>query len=285
MTNPAFPEPGIHLDVPSDVYHGDDTAVSRSQLAKLVTGMPSDLYYSLSNQSSPTKGMLTGSLTDDLFYLGVDHVSKNYLIRPEGMKLTTKAGKAWKAGYEGDPRAQVTYDQWTAARGMCAALRASPLAMEYLGSKHDPAVMHQSSHVRVNPETGVKEKCRPDTLLTSRGICVDLKTTAPKNLGRMEWTRYCENYRLELQPGMYLPIVSETTGTTFDRWIWVVVSNVETDGSHRVECYEASQAAIEKGRADILAAQTLYAACKDSGKWPTSSGQLQQIEYRPWALA
>jgi len=278
-----FPDVGVHLGVPNETYHGDDTAVSRSQLAKIVKGVPADLQEQEDISDKPA--VVKGNLTDDGIYGGAELLAANYLINP-GLDGRTNAGKKWKADHADDSRTLITQEQSDTADAMRNALRANALACEYLGINYGglgaaPDCLWQSSHVRTNPDTGVREKCRPDTLLTDRGICVDLKTTAPKNLGVMEWTRYCENWRMELQPGMYLPLVTETTGVMFDRWIWVVVGNASP---FRVECYECPQSAIEKGKADILAAQRLYAACKRAGDWPNSTGELHQIEYRPWAL-
>jgi hypothetical protein len=63
--------------------------------------------------------------------------------------------------------------------------------------------------------------------------------------------------------------------------VWVVVSR---QPPYRVEVYECGLAEAEKGRTDIQAALRLYAACKEADNWPTSSGVLQEINYRPWAL-
>jgi hypothetical protein len=276
-----FPAEGLHLGVSNETYHGDREAVSRSQLAKIVMGTPGDLKYAEDNPTEPTPVMVTGSLTDDLFYQGADYTSANYLVKPEGFDGRSKDGKRWTKDHQEDARPRVTWDQWVCAQGMVLALRSSLLACEYLGRDENdmvaPGALWQSSAVHRCPDTGVLRKARADTALPERRAIVDLKTKGGA-VDSEAWKWHCKNYRYDLQPGLYLPVYSAAMDIDFEEWYWVVVSR---DPPHRVEVHPASDAIVEAGKEDIRRATRLYAACKKSGRWPTSSGVMNEpVDYR-----
>jgi exodeoxyribonuclease VIII len=213
-----------------------------------------------------------GSAVDCLLFDGADSFALAYAVRPPGLDMRRKAGKDWAKEQENKtivPRSVVD----------CAeAVALHPLYERYLQGGES-----QLSATWQDEDSGLWCKCRPDYALDGIGTCgngsmlTDLKTSATAD--PREWTRIAHRLKYHWQVAMYLDGMTAATGVDHDRFYFVVA---EREPPHRVEIFETPASIIEQGRAEYKAALMQVKACRDADYWPTSTGEVQTMEFERW---
>lgn len=121
---------------------------------------------------------------------------------------------------------------------------------------------------------GVNARIRPDYLCDDR--IIDLKTC--QDARSDAFVRSVVNYGYEVQAAYYLDVAEAIDGKK-RKFYWVAV---EKDTPFAVSVYEASDAMIERGRAQYRRAIELYKECASLDLWPAYSQQIQQLELPAW---
>ena len=101
----------------------------------------------------------------------------------------------------------------------------------------------ESSHFATD-EHGVLRKCRPDYLIESQGILIDIKTT--KDASAYGFSKAIHEYRYHRQAAWYIDAL-RLAGKRAERFVFVVV---EKSSPYMVRVYELDHEAIERGRDD-----------------------------------
>lgn len=121
---------------------------------------------------------------------------------------------------------------------------------------------------------GINARIRPDYLCDDRIIdlktCVDARGDA--------FVRSVLNYGYDVQAAYYLDVAEAIDGKK-RKFFWCAV---EKDTPFAVSVYEASDAMIERGRAQYKRAIELYKECASLDLWPAYSQQIQQLELPNW---
>lgn len=120
----------------------------------------------------------------------------------------------------------------------------------------------------------VNARIRPDYL--TDGHIVDLKTC--QDARPDAFVRSVVNYGYEVQAAYYLDVAEAIDGKK-RKFYWCAV---EKDAPYAVTVYEASDAMIERGRAQYKRAIELYLECAALDLWPAYSQQIQQLELPGW---
>lgn len=121
---------------------------------------------------------------------------------------------------------------------------------------------------------GINARIRPDYL--TDGHIVDLKTCVDARGDA--FVRSVLNYGYDVQAAYYLDVAEAIDGKK-RKFYWVAV---EKDTPFAVSVYEASDAMIERGRAQYKRAIELYLECATYDVWPAYSQQIQQLELPGW---
>lgn len=121
---------------------------------------------------------------------------------------------------------------------------------------------------------GVNARIRPDYLCDDR--IIDLKTTTDARGDA--FVRSVLNYGYDVQAAYYLDVAEAIDGKK-RKFFWCAV---EKDTPFAVSVYEASDAMIERGRAQYKRAIELYKECASLDLWPAYSQQIQQLELPTW---
>lgn len=121
---------------------------------------------------------------------------------------------------------------------------------------------------------GINARIRPDYLCDDR--IIDLKTCADAR--NDAFVRSVLNYGYDVQAAYYLDVAEAIDGKK-RKFYWVAV---EKDTPFAVSVYEASDAMIERGRAQYKRAIELYKECASLDLWPAYSQQIQQLELPNW---
>ncbi len=169
-----------NLDI--DEYHAHQ-AVSSSKLKTIRSKGFGDFKLRYIDRVLPkidTKALLIGRAFDKKFFDGDEAFFREFSVKPEGLDLTTKAGRAWK---EENPGPRISAEEYADFCAMENEIRAHPDAALLL-SAGEPQV----SIRRHSTQYGFEIQTRPDWLAITpppgvqNKYILDLKTTVDFSL-------------------------------------------------------------------------------------------------------
>lgn len=273
---------GIHHDIPFDAYFAPGAfgprAVSGSDLVALEVECPAHAYaFWRGNpdrqQSDATPAMTFGSAAHAYLLEGPAAFNERYIVKPDGLSLATREGKAWKETVGG--REIVNYDDHMRILDMQAALMRNPAAAKLLRA----GGVAEATLVATDPDTGLRLLTRPDLFVERLGLSVNLKTTASPNLEA--WKRTCANLRYDLSDALFRR-VAQLLGIENASHAFLVVGSKPPHLN-----YVAALSAEAAHAADQQLDQILrrFAACVDTGHWPSYADGVVEIGLPNWAAA
>lgn len=116
----------------------------------------------------------------------------------------------------------------------------------------------------VEGEEPLRIKCKPDCVIPSEGIIIDLKTTQDPNPDSWKWS--AEDYGYHRQAAIYLEAMESLYGKRFQFLFGVVRSKAP----YEVGVYELSQRSIDRGWSEVTALIEDYKQRKATGDWLSS---------------
>ena len=194
---------------------------------------------------------------------------------PEGLKKTTKEGKAFVAEHAGKIILNTTdahcLDQ------MMLSLREHPVSSALVNG--ELAGKSEQSFFATEPETGLEVKCRPDFMLDDGSLIIDLKTTtdaSPKG-----FQKSLVNFRYYVQAAWYLDVVEMSTGKRPDGFLFVAV---EKQRPFSTGVYVADEEMIKIGREHAMEDLRKIAEWKAEDRYPGYSDRAEMISLPKWML-
>lgn len=223
-------------------------------------------------QRKESPAMKSGTLAHCVI-LEPETVSDRYVIAPEDLSMTTKAGKEWAAA---QTRIIISQDQMTTAESQRAAVMAVPEIAEVLTRQG----VAESSVFWVDEATGLDCMCRPDwvgTLPSGEPICLDLKTSADampagfgKSVASFGYHRQAAHYSNGLR----------ANGLDVAMFVFAVVSSAYPFVAAPYVLDVDSEAQGQEEISELLA---LYAQCSKTDKWPAMGPGYQVASLPRWA--
>ena len=268
------PAPGLYPDMPSEVYHAI-MAMSAGGL-KRMRQSPAHFYGLQLDParppSSPTPAMQNGTLVHTCTFEPAE-VERRYVIKPDGMKFSTREGMAWRDANR--DRLIVDAEQMAAARAQAASLRALPDVAALLADGRP-----ETSAFWIDEETGELCKCRPDWESPAGDgvILVDGKTTvdaSPEGFGKAIW-----NFAYHLQAAWYSDGYERATGRKVHGFVFAAV---ESAWPHTAAAYMLGDDVLEHARAEYRRLLNLYAECRRTNTWPGYPAGVTLINLPAWA--
>ena len=252
-------------------YRRED-GVNQSSLKKILDS-PAHYQAALKSKIIPTPAMEMGTALHCLSLDGSEAFDRQYVKKPDGIRLNTKEGKEWK---EGVGRKKVLNsggkdDPWGSVQGMAAEL--AKLAW------FDPSQADYIKHNEVSvywEDRGVNCKARLDRLVIGEGIVLDLKTT--DSVDPETFMKKVVNLGYDFQAAYYTRAAMAAYDKPF-RFIFVAV---ERKAPYTVDLFEVSPDMMHEGFYKVEKALDLYVKCDDSGEWPTKEPVIRQLEYPGW---
>jgi exodeoxyribonuclease VIII len=216
-----------------------------------------------------TPDMDFGDAVDTLLFEGKDALLERFAMRPEGLKLTTKEGRAWKNdhAWKDDGMCKTIVPAHEVYSTALAVLM-DPVAAPIL----DAGEFQVSAFAEVE---GLPCKVRPD--ITSPGILDDLKVTGTFDLH--SWTRIAYRLKYHWQAAMYCDVMTAASGEVYDRFRFVVA---ESKPPHHVAVREMPASVIEQGRDEYQMALAKVKYYRELNHWPTSTGEVETLEFERW---
>jgi hypothetical protein len=238
----------VNVDMPAEVYHKVD-ALSKSLMTKALRS-PAHYRAAVDGKSDePTKAMQIGTVAHTAI-LEPHKLSEIVAIKPEGMSLVTKEGKAWKA--ENDGKIILDAEEAADIEGMAQAVRRHPsFEPSHLDNKIEASVFAEDE------ETGLPLKARPDLWAEGIGLILDVKTT--DDASEEAFLRTIQKFAYHVQAAHYI----EMTGASD-----FVFITVERNAPYAVAAYRLSPEWLELGFETRRRAIRIVHECTALNSWP-----------------
>jgi len=224
----------------------------------------------------PTLTMQIGSALHCLALEGQEQFDRDFILKPDGLSMTTKEGKEWKvsAGKKTILSKTDQYASWDAVQGMTEALQRlqwfDPGQPDY--RKYNELSIYWEAD-------GLDCKARLDRLVLeeNRALVLDLKTTdsvdskdfLKKVIGGMNYLFQAAWYAEAAEAAFGLP-------ATF------VFIGIERTPPYAVKTFEISPEMILEGREQTWAARVKLADCLRTKNWEAPEVQHEVLELPPW---
>lgn len=265
---------GLVKDMPAEQYHATQ-ALSASGL-KLMKRSPAHYYGEHFDPkrpppAAPTAAMANGTLVHCAIF-EPDALASRYVVKPAGMKLSTKEGMAWR---DAQTATIVDAADMAAALAQADAVRAVPELAALLSDGYGEA-----SAFWIDPSTGELCKCRPDWTSPSGDgvILIDGKTTrdaSPDGFGRAIW-----NLDYHLAAAWYTDGFEAATGLRVHGFVFAAVENT---WPHAACAYMLGDDVLDAARRENRRLLNTYAECRRTGQWPGYTAGVSLINLPRWA--
>jgi len=245
---------------------------NQSSLKKILES-PAHFRAALQNRFLPTPAMEMGTALHCLKLDGREAFKKQYVMKPEGLSLSTKEGKAWKAqvgkrkvlgcGGKDDP--------WGSVLGMANSLD----RLKWFDDDQPDYIKNNEVSIYWDWHN-IKCKARLDRVLIDEGIVLDLKTT--DCVEPDIFAKKVVSLGYDFQAAFYARAAEIAYKKPF-KFIFVAV---ERKAPYTVDLFEVDDRMMREGLAKSDAAVKIYSACSELGKWPNKEPQLRSLSYPGW---
>jgi hypothetical protein len=208
-----------------------------------------------------TRALVIGTLCH-LAVLEPERLATAYAVRPAGLDLRTKDGKAWKEAQGDTPIIDIAEAEMLG--GMMQSVKAHPAAAALLdGAQREVSLFKEH-------RTGLKIKGRLDVL--GNGYVADVKTAEAVDAGGFAAAVFRYNYHV--QAAMYCQLAG------VERFSFITV---EKAPPYAVAVYDLSAKALQVGLQALNFALEAIADCTEAGEWPAYSCRPEVIDLPGWA--
>ncbi len=266
-------KPGIYSDISNAAYHAGE-GVSKSNL-DMLNKAPALLQWSRSApEDSSKKTALNIGTAMHTMLLEPEKFTDQFVIEPV-INRRTSAGKQQAEEFEAACKASgkmvITGEESRKLNLMRESVMAHPEARQLMEAEGEA----EASAYWIDPETGVKCRCRPDKLITKAGFIVDVKTTG--DMGKV--ARSVFDYRYHVQDAFYSDGYAHASGEATNGFLFLFISTAIECGRYPVRIFQLDQEAKMIGRYAYQANLRTYAECMESGVWPG----VEELSLPAWA--
>ena len=257
----------------ADLSYRKEPGVNQSSLKKILKS-PAHYQAALKEKFLPSPAMEIGTAAHCLILDGPTAFENSYVLQPDDVKLTTKAGKEWKAA---QGRKKVLKDDgkdkmWSSIHGMA----------EQLATLEHYSITDDAEYIKRNEVSiywdwfGVRCKARLDSVLVEQGIVLDLKTT--QSVEPEQFGKKVVGLGYDFQAAYYTKAAELAYGKPF-RFIFAAVERV---APFDVQLFEVTPDMMAEGMAMCEDALQLYKQSTESGIWDRPQIMQHKLEYPRW---
>ena len=261
-------EPGIR-SMDAEQYRAAD-GVSNSDLkwiAPPYTPAHFNAYKAGEMERNETEAMTIGTITHRAI-LEPDTMDNAFAIRPEGLRFTTKEGKAWK---DAQTLPILGQDQADKIAKLVRSVWADPDAKRIImASKREQCLFAD--------DAGLLRKARLDCLPESGNIIADLKTCDLSDMNSVETS--IVKYGYHRQAAYYLDMC-KLLGIEKKQFVFIFV---EKTPPHCVSLWTLDEEALSIGRQEVERDLAVLRDCQASNVWPGRETGINCIGLPAWAL-
>lgn len=195
-------------------------------------------------------------------------VANAWVVKPEGMKFTTKEGKEWQAA---QTQAIITAAEADTITGMRDSVWSHPAVKRVLANAKTEVSLFASG------EDGVLRKARIDALPEGGNVIVDIKSCQSADADMM--AKSVVSYRYDVQAAYYLDLC-KLLGMDKTEFLFVCV---EKQPPYAVAVYALDQDAIAWGRKQYQRDLAAVKHCMAEDHWPSFTQDITTLSLPSWA--
>ncbi len=253
-------------------YHRRWWWLSKSLIDLLLT-TPRHLWYKYLCEGVPKqKETRSQSLGTDVHTLILEmHLFEaNYMCGPEGKNRTHAPFK--KLAADNPDKRVLPYAEYKLLEAIYNSIKQQPIGKYFLDLQGESEV----SCYWKDPDLGQLLKCRPDKIIKSQKIVVDIKTTAV--LGKHKFIRHAADLNYHRSAALTKLGLNVLTGHDYE-YIFLVI---EMKPPFNVAAYSFDEEAIALGNSEIDRAIQIFKECQESDNWPGYPSKIQTISMPKW---
>jgi hypothetical protein len=256
----------------SDFAYRKEPGVNQSSLKKILLS-PAHYQAALKFRMIPTPAMEMGTALHALSLDGEEAFNSGYIKKPDGLSLSTKAGKEWKAsvGRKKVLSSGGKDDPWGSVQGMAESLR----RLEWYSGTDAEYIKRNEVSIYWD-WLGVRCKARLDSVLVEDGIVLDLKTT--DTVEPDLFLKKVIGLGYDFQAAYYAKAAEVAFGKPF-KFLFVAV---ERKAPYTVDIFEATPDMIEEATYKCEEALRRYVLCEENNAWPNREPLVRQLDYPSW---
>jgi hypothetical protein len=240
-------------------------------LAKHMLRSPAHFQAARAHPEPETKAMLIGTVLHAVI-LEFRPLASMVAVRPPGLSLVTKEGKAWRSA---NPGPEITDQEAADITAMAQSILASEIAVSALVAAPQREVELYATM------RGIECKAKLDAIgraWDGAPIIIDIKTT--DDVSPDAFRRTIVQRRYEMQAAWYCDLAANALGWDEEpRFAWIVV---EKAPPYAVAVYECGGDFMDSGRDMCRRAIETYRHCADSGEWPGPADGWNIIQPPSW---
>lgn len=263
-------EPGIYPDIPDTEYHAAKDILSSSGARRLITSTPRKFYEEMTTVRPYNPAFEIGHAAHTLMLTVGDPFE---VVEADSWR--TKDAKAARDAALQAGNTPLLAKEYAQVRAMADAILDHPVTGE-LFTRND-TTSEQSLYWK-DEQTGVACRARPDLAVNDWSLIVDYKTTVSAD--PREFAKSIAKYGYHQQQAWYCEAVETLTGI---RPEFVFVCQEKTP-PYEVSLIQLDADAVRIGGRLNEDARSIYAACMDSGVWPSYPTSVQVVGLPAWAL-
>ena len=263
-------EPGIYPDITDTEYHAAKDILSSSGARRLITSTPRKFYEEMTTVRPYNPAFEIGHAAHTLMLT----VGDPFEVVDADSWRTKDAKEVRDAALQAG-NTPLLAKEYAQVRAMADAILEHPVAGE-LFTRNDTA--SEQSLYWTDEQTGVACRARPDLAVNDWSLIVDYKTTVSAD--PREFAKSIAKYGYHQQQAWYCEAVETLTGI---RPEFVFVCQEKTP-PYEVSLIQLDADAVRIGGRLNKDARTIYAACMDSGVWPSYPTSVQVVGLPAWAL-
>jgi len=252
--------PCVVKDMPIEVYHNDTPGISSSQLVDLIwsPGLYYGRYVTKEYPGLETAALEFGKALD-LALTTPDRFGAMVAVKPEGMKFSTKEGKAWREEFRN--RIIITVEEHKTIVNLKAKLSKKKIAPKIFGDNVMQLSYFWEQPVEIG-DTVVKVlcKCRPDRL-SKHFISDDKSDISP---GYQDFSKKIGNLNYHIKAAMYATGINTVDGT--DRGF--VFNVYGKKPPYAIKFYILKEHELATGRDYFMRGLQTLLICQNSNIWP-----------------
>ena len=248
----------------SNAEYRQREGISSSELKKI---MKSPLHYKhwKENPQEDTPALLFGRAAHKYVLETYDFFTE-FAVAPNCDRRTKEGKETWaKFIEESEGKDVITEEQFKQIEDMRNAMLATPFVSKLINGEHEV------SYFWTDEDTGLKCKCRPDSINHKLKIICDYKTC--DNAETQQFMRQAINLGYDLQSSYYIDGVKANTG---EDYIFVFIAQ-EKKPPYAVNILQADDNFMASGRQIFREMLNVYKECSESGTWYGYLGSDNQI--------
>lgn len=245
---------------------------------KHILKSPQHYLVSKKKRFTPSISMEIGSALHCKVLEGEAEFEKRYILKPDEISLTTKAGKDWKASIGNKVALSKTdqHESWNAVHGMAETLQSLPW---FQANRFEDYRKFNEVSIYWNSEEKIPCKARLDRVVEEDDLVtvLDIKTTDDAS-ERGFSKKIFGDFNYLFQAAWY----SEAARIIYGKPVSFVFIVVERAAPYQLGVYELSDEAVAEGNRQVEQARTTLSQCLKTKNWGRPETNYGTIDLPPW---